>query len=136
MARRRVLDELTDDECRFVLRTLLHRHPDLVDEAEEVAAGSAANVDRDAIAEEVVDAAEALDLEDLNARAGADARATSIIPVVLDDHGKRLALELPATRPLLHLDVRGDASPRGKAKRIRDAVMDEIGRRRVTPNQA
>jgi len=51
------------------LRTLLERHPDLADEAEEVATESVADVDREAIAEEVADHAAKLDLEDLNARA-------------------------------------------------------------------
>ena len=70
MTRRRVLDELDDDECRIVLRALLLRHPGLADEAEEVATRTAANVDRDAVAEEMTEAAEILGLDDLNAHAG------------------------------------------------------------------
>ncbi len=53
-----------------MLRTLLRRHPDLTTEAEVIATTFASCVDRQAVAEDIVDAVSALGFEELNARAG------------------------------------------------------------------
>jgi len=77
MARKRkvrpVLEGITDAEGHQVLRALLSRHPGLSAEAEAVATALAADVSRDRVAAQVVDAIESVGLEDLGARAGRQA---------------------------------------------------------------
>ena len=53
-----------------MLRSLLDRHPELVAEAEEIARATVTDVDADAVAEDVEQAVLALDLDDLDSRAG------------------------------------------------------------------
>jgi len=57
-----------------VLRSLLERHSELVQEAEELARAVVTDVDVEAIADEVEHAVLDLDVDDLNARAGRTAR--------------------------------------------------------------
>ena len=65
-----VLARLKPEEGAGVLRSLLERHPELVAEAEEIARATVTDVDADAVAEDAEDAILALDLDDLEARAG------------------------------------------------------------------
>lgn len=67
---RPVLEGITDAEGHQVLRALLSRHPGLSAEAEAVAIALAADVSRDRVAAQVVDAVESVGLDDLGARAG------------------------------------------------------------------
>ncbi|MCB9795272.1 MAG: hypothetical protein H6741_21425 [Alphaproteobacteria bacterium] len=57
-----------------MLLHLLHRHPELVAEAEALAEDVAGEVDREAVAESLLDALSDLTLEDLSARAGRQRR--------------------------------------------------------------
>ncbi len=66
-----MLNALTSEEGLQVLRDLLRIHPELIDEAVEIAVGILGDVDREDVAEDLVAAVEVLDLEALNARAGA-----------------------------------------------------------------
>lgn len=66
----KVLARLNPTESAGVLRSLLHPHPQLVAEAEELARAAVSDVDSDAVAENVEQAVLDLDLEDLGARAG------------------------------------------------------------------
>jgi hypothetical protein len=73
MDRRRegkVLPRLTSDEGADVLRCLLERHPDLVEEAEEIARARIADVDAGAVADEVEQAVLDLEADELDSRAG------------------------------------------------------------------
>ena len=70
---RNVLDGITPDEGLAVLRALIRHHPNLAAEAEDLATAFASQVDRDTIAEDIVDAVSALGFEELNARAGRQA---------------------------------------------------------------
>lgn len=70
---RPVLEGITDAEGHQVLRALLSRHPGLSAEAEAVATALAADVSRDRVVAQVVDAIESVGLDDLAARAGRQA---------------------------------------------------------------
>jgi hypothetical protein len=65
-----VLARLTPDESAGVLRALLERHPGLAAEAEELAAATVADVDAQAVADDVEQAVLALDIDQLGTRAG------------------------------------------------------------------
>jgi hypothetical protein len=65
-----VLTRLKPEAGGDVLRSLLERHPELVAEAEEIAGATVADVDADAVAKDVEQAVLALDIDDLNTRAG------------------------------------------------------------------
>ena len=65
-----LLAQLTPAECAEVLRSLLGRHPQLVAEAEDIARAALAEVDAEAVAEDVEQVVLGLDLDDLNSRAG------------------------------------------------------------------
>ena len=64
------VDRLDPDEARTVLRQLLSAHPDLVAEAEELATALLTDVSFESVANDVEQALRALDLDDLNGRAG------------------------------------------------------------------
>jgi hypothetical protein len=66
----KVLARLKPDEGGNVLRALLERHPELVPEAEDIARATVADVDADAVAEDVAQAVLDLDIDDLEPRAG------------------------------------------------------------------
>ncbi len=68
--RKRLLGELSAAECAVVLRSLLERHSELEAEAEEIARVVVADVDAEAVAEDVEQAVLGLDLEDLSSQAG------------------------------------------------------------------
>ncbi len=98
----RVLDDLSPSEGRSVLRILLHRHPELTEEAEEAARLIASDVDPDHIAEDIEYSARVLGFDELNARAGRQSwgyvhpteAAWEMLSEVLEDHlaeMKRLA---------------------------------------------
>jgi hypothetical protein len=73
MDRRRkgeALPRLTSDEGASVLRSLLDRHPELVEEAEEIARAWIADVDGGAVADEVEQAVLDLEADELSGRAG------------------------------------------------------------------
>ena len=65
-----MLDRLSPVEAETVLRRLLAAHPELRAEAEQTARSLMGEVSFESIAEEVEDAVGALDLDDLNSRAG------------------------------------------------------------------
>lgn len=65
-----VLDRLKAEEAQDVLYRLLAAHPDLRAEAEKIARSLLGEVTCEAITDEVEEAVRALDLEDLNRRAG------------------------------------------------------------------
>ena len=69
-----VLDRLKPGEAETVLRRLLAAHPDLGDEAEQIARSVLGEVSFESVAEEVEHAVRSLDLDDLNNRAGSHAR--------------------------------------------------------------
>jgi hypothetical protein len=62
--------QLKDGEAAALFRTLLTKHPELSAEAEALAASVIGGVAMDDIARETEDAVRALDLDDLNSRAG------------------------------------------------------------------
>ncbi len=64
------LDRLTGDEAATVLRFFLERHPKLTKEVEALAKSVLGDVSIEDIADQVEDAVGALDLDDLNSRAG------------------------------------------------------------------
>jgi hypothetical protein len=68
-----VLDRLKPGEAETVLRRLLAVHPDLADEAEQIARSVLGEVSFESVAEEVEHAVRSLDLDDLNSRAGSHA---------------------------------------------------------------
>lgn len=65
-----VVDRLKPEEAETVLHRLLAAHPELRAEAEQTARSLMGEVSFESIAEEVEDAVGALDLDDLNSRAG------------------------------------------------------------------
>ncbi len=65
-----VLEHLKAEEAQDVLRRLLAAHPDLGAEAETIARSLLGEVTFEAVAADVEDAVRAMDLEDLNGRAG------------------------------------------------------------------
>ncbi len=65
-----VLERLKAEEARDVLRRLLAAHPDLGAEAETIARSHLGEVTFETVADEVEEAMCALDLDDLNGRAG------------------------------------------------------------------
>ncbi len=65
-----VLDRLKPEEGAGLLRTILERHPELAAEAEEIAKATVADVEAEAVAEDVEQAVLDLDLSELNSRAG------------------------------------------------------------------
>lgn len=65
-----VLEHLKAEEAQDVLRRLLAAHPDLGAEAETIARSLLGEVTFEAVAAAVEDAVRAMDLEDLNGRAG------------------------------------------------------------------
>ena len=64
------LDRLTGDKAATVLRFFLERHPKLTKEVEALAKSVLGDVSIEDIADQVEDAVGALDLDDLNSRAG------------------------------------------------------------------
>ncbi len=68
--RKGTLDQVTADEAATVLRVLLKKHPDLTKEVEALAKSVIGDVSIEGVADEVEDAVRALDLDDLNSRAG------------------------------------------------------------------
>jgi hypothetical protein len=66
----KVLPRLTSDEGASVQRSLLDRHPELVEEAEEIARARMADVNAGAVADEVEQAVLDLDADELGTRAG------------------------------------------------------------------
>jgi hypothetical protein len=64
------LARLKPEEGAGILRTILDRHPELVAEAEEIARAVVADVEAEAVAEDVERAVLDLDLGELNSRAG------------------------------------------------------------------
>lgn len=66
-----VLDRLAANELSTVLRTLLQRHGELRDEAEEIAVAVASSPSVENIADDVFASVTGLDMDDLNGRAGA-----------------------------------------------------------------
>jgi hypothetical protein len=67
------LDRLKGEEAAALLRTLLVRHPDLAKEAEGLAGSVIGDVSIEEVADTVEDDIRALDMEDLNSRAGSHA---------------------------------------------------------------
>jgi hypothetical protein len=67
------LDRLKGEEAAALLRALLVRHPDLVKEAEGLAGSVIGDVSIEEVADTVEDDIRALDVEDLNSRAGSHA---------------------------------------------------------------
>ena len=67
------LDRLKGDEAATVLRALLERHPEMAKEVEALAKSVIGDVSVEDVADEVEDAVQARDLEDLNSRAGSHA---------------------------------------------------------------
>lgn len=67
------LDRLTGDEAATVLRLLLERHPELQKEIDSLAASVVGDVSIEDIANAVEGEVQALDLDDLNSRAGSHA---------------------------------------------------------------
>ena len=67
------LDRLKGDEAAALLRVLLERHPNLATEVEDLAASIIGDVSIEDVADAVEDDVRALDLEDLNSRAGSHA---------------------------------------------------------------
>ncbi len=65
------LERLWAEEARDLLRCLLTAHPDLQCEAEQLARSLVGELDLERVADEVEDGLRALDLDDLNDRAGA-----------------------------------------------------------------
>lgn len=65
-----VLDRLDSAEAAGVLRRLLAAHPELASEAEQIAVSSLQGEGFESIAEEIEQSMLALDIDDLNARAG------------------------------------------------------------------
>jgi hypothetical protein len=65
-----VLERLEAGEALSLLHRLLSAHPDLRSEAEEMARALLAEIDFEAVGEDVEDALRALDINDLNDRAG------------------------------------------------------------------
>jgi hypothetical protein len=65
-----VLARLKPEEGAGLLRTLLERHPELAVEVEEIAKATVADVEAEAVAEDVEQAVLDLDLSELNSRAG------------------------------------------------------------------
>ena len=68
--RNSVLEQLKAEEAQGVLRRLLAAHPHLSAEAETIARSHLGEVTFDSVADEVVEAVSALDITDLNQRAG------------------------------------------------------------------
>ena len=66
-----MLDRLDSVEAAAVLRQLLAAHPEIVSEAEEISRSLLREETYAAIADEIEEAVQALDMGDLNARAGA-----------------------------------------------------------------
>jgi len=66
-----VLDRLDSEQAAGVLRRLLVAHPEIVSETEEISRSLLREAAYAAIADEVEEAVKALDIGDLNARAGA-----------------------------------------------------------------
>jgi len=66
----RALDALSAEEAQVLLRELLRRHPTWRAEAEKLARGLVSSVDRSTVADAVREGLEALDIDDLGARAG------------------------------------------------------------------
>jgi hypothetical protein len=64
------LDRLKGDEAAALLRVLLERHPNLATEVEDLAASVIGDVSIEDAADAVENGVRALDLEDLNSRAG------------------------------------------------------------------
>jgi repressor LexA len=64
------LQHLKDGEAAGLLRSLLRKHPELSAETEKMAASVIGDVELEDIAQETEDAVRALDIDDLNARAG------------------------------------------------------------------
>ena len=71
--KRSTLDRLKGDEAAALLRVLLERHPNLATEVEDLAASIIGDVSIEDVADAVEDDVRALDLEDLNSRAGSHA---------------------------------------------------------------
>ena len=69
--RRSSLQNLKDGEAAGLFRTLLAKHPELSAEADALAASAIGDVAMEDIAQEMEDAARALDIDDLTSRAGA-----------------------------------------------------------------
>lgn len=67
------LQHLKDGEAAALFRTLLAKHPELSAEAETLAASTIGDVAMEDIAQETEDAVRALDIDDLNSRAGSHA---------------------------------------------------------------
>jgi hypothetical protein len=65
-----LIASLTDAEAASVLNQLLIRRPDLLEEAESIARDMLAEVDAEALAEDLVAQLTMVSLDDLNARAG------------------------------------------------------------------
>jgi hypothetical protein len=103
-----VLDRLQAGEAAEVLRTLLARHPALAAEAAELAKSVVADVDGQAIADDLEQVLLDLDLDDLNARAGRTSRGyvepteaawelvEEAVAPHLDEMKRRVALGLEA----------------------------------------
>ena len=66
-----VLNQLAPGEVATVFRVLLEKHPNLVHEAEEIAAGVVSSPSVEGIADDVCTSVTTLDMDDLNGRAGA-----------------------------------------------------------------
>jgi len=64
------LQQLKDGEAAGILRSLLMKHPELSAETERMAASVIGDVEMEDIAQETEDAIRALDIDDLNSRAG------------------------------------------------------------------
>jgi hypothetical protein len=67
------LDRLSGDEAATVLRLLLKRHPELAKEISALAGSVIGDVSIEEVADNVEDEVRALDMEDLNSRAGSHA---------------------------------------------------------------
>ncbi len=72
-SKQKTLDRLRGDEAAALLRVLLERHPNLATEVEDLAASVIGDVSIEDIADAVENDVRALDLEDLNSRAGSHA---------------------------------------------------------------
>jgi hypothetical protein len=68
-----VLDNLKPDEAATLLRVFLEKHPELTKEVEALAKSVIGDVSIEEVADTVEDEVRALDMEDLNSRAGSHA---------------------------------------------------------------
>jgi hypothetical protein len=68
--KRGALDRLSGEEAATLLRVLLERHPELAKEVEALAGSVIGDVSVEDVADAVEDEVRALDLDDLNSRAG------------------------------------------------------------------